>query len=627
MPPSAKCQAPPLRDVAAQLRRLQENPADFRLHLGIATALFAAGLRKEALATLQHAGALAARDSARWREIASVLTQAGARAPAITALQQALAIEPTHRPTRLALAGLLRDDHRTADALALLAPLLPEADAAVLRLHGQLCSDTGDFATASASFGQAHRLRPSDTGLALEFARSCARAGRAAEGLVLARSCTQVVPDAPIAWLIRGLCAEDLAEAETSFRRALKLNPKYVDAANQLARRLCEAGRATEALAELAALIAGDPDNAEAHHSRGIVLERLDRLPEAYAAFGRAVALNPAHADARKGYNACGHTLMDRALALLHAGDFTAGWAAYEWRRQSDQMQPHPYARLPSWPADQPRHGHLLVWSEQGIGDEIMFTSLLPLLIPLVDRITLACNPRLQPLFARSFPGIVTIAQPTDPREPHRVVEADWQIPIGSIPARFWSSSPPSGLGQVPLQPDPARVAELRTRYGAERGPLVGLSWFTKNARNGAERSVPPEDLFAACHDLPAQFVSLQYGDTATARTAASAAGVDLLCDNQLDTWNDLDGFAAQIAAMDAVLTIDNSTVHFAGALGRPTWLLVPTPADWRWRAEGDTTPWYPSVHIHRRAAGSGWSPVVGQALTEINAALACNGF
>ena len=97
MPPSAKCQAPPLRDVAAQLRRLQEHPADFRLHLGIATALFAAGLRKEALATLQHAGALAARDSARWREIASVLTQAGARAPAITALQQALAIEPTPR--------------------------------------------------------------------------------------------------------------------------------------------------------------------------------------------------------------------------------------------------------------------------------------------------------------------------------------------------------------------------------------------------------------------------------------------------------------------------------------------------------------------------------------------------
>ncbi|HQF39676.1 MAG TPA: tetratricopeptide repeat protein, partial [Opitutaceae bacterium] len=568
--------------------------------------------------TLQRAGALAARDPIRWREIAIVLTTVGARAPAITALQQALKIEPTHRATRLALAGLLRDDHRTADALALLAPLLEQADAAVLRLHGQLCADSGDYPTATTSFAKAHRLRPSDTGLALEFARSCSRAGRAAEGLVLARSCTHAAPAAPVAWLIRGLCAEDLAEAETSFRRALKLNPKYVEATSQLARRLCEAGRATEALAELDAFLAHTPDNAEAHHSRGIVLERLDRLAEAYAAYGRAVALDPAHAEAKKGYNACGHTLMDRALALLHAGDFTAGWAAYEWRRQSDQMQPHPYAQLPDWPAGQPRHGHLLVWSEQGIGDEIMFTSLLPLLIPLVDRITLACNPRLQPLFARSFPAIVTIAQPTDPREPHPEVEADWQIPIGSIPARFWTSAPPPGLGQVSLQPDPAQVAELRTRYGAERRPLVGLSWFTQNARNGAERSISPDTLFAACHGVPAQFVSLQYGDTAAARAAATAAGVDLICDPQLDTWNDLDGFAAQIAAMDAVLTIDNSTVHFAGALGRPTWLLVPTPADWRWRAEGDTTPWYPSVNIHRRSADSVWEPTIIRALAEI---------
>ena len=117
---------------------------------------------------------------------------------------------------------------------------------------------------------------------------------------------------------------------------------------------------------------------------------------------------------------------------------------------------------------------------------------------------------------------------------------------------------------------------------------------------------------------LPARFLSLQYGDCQADLAIAVAAGLDIFADPTIDPLVDLDGFAAQVSAVDAVISIDNSTAHFAGALGRPAWILLPTPCDWRWGLENARSPWYASVRLHRRMPGEAWPDLLRRLVSEL---------
>jgi ADP-heptose:LPS heptosyltransferase len=106
-------------------------------------------------------------------------------------------------------------------------------------------------------------------------------------------------------------------------------------------------------------------------------------------------------------------------------------------------------------------------------------------------------------------------------------------------------------------------------------------------------------------------FVSLQYGDCREAVTEVrDRLGISIHIDPSVDALTDLDSFASQVAAVDLVLSIDNATVHMAGALGRPVWTLLPFAPDWRWGAQGDTTPWYPTMRLFRQTVAGNWSGV-----------------
>jgi ADP-heptose:LPS heptosyltransferase len=108
------------------------------------------------------------------------------------------------------------------------------------------------------------------------------------------------------------------------------------------------------------------------------------------------------------------------------------------------------------------------------------------------------------------------------------------------------------------------------------------------------------------------RFVNLQYGDCAAdLATVRQRLGIEILHDDAIDPLSDMDGFAAQVAAMDLVVSIDNSTVHLAGALGKPTWVLLPYVPDWRWLLDRDDSPWYGSVKLYRQCEDRNWEPVL----------------
>jgi hypothetical protein len=295
------------------------------------------------------------------------------------------------------------------------------------------------------------------------------------------------------------------------------------------------------------------------------------------------------------------------ALAQLLQGDFAAGWRNFEWRwRSKDHDTPSRVYSQPLWTGQKLRSGHLLIWGEQGVGDEIMFAGLLPDVLRTGNRCILECDARLQPLFARSFPAIDVISRPAPGHSPFSA-----HLPSGSMPGLFRTTSAAFASTTCPyLFADPAQRNRFRARYGDGKR-LIGLAWSTNNRKTGRNRSIDLSSFAGLFSHSDIRWVSLQYGDHGELEAQATAAGVPLLIDREVDQLSNIDLFAAQVAAMNLVITIDNSTAHLAGALGVPAWVLLPFASDWRWLTGREDSPWYPTMRLFRQSQPRDWQSVI----------------
>jgi tetratricopeptide (TPR) repeat protein len=352
------------------------------------------------------------------------------------------------------------------------------------------------------------------------------------------------------------------------------------------------------------------PGYAQAHYNLGCVLQSLGRLDEAFAHYEKALQWQPDFPQARFGH----------ALAQIFNGQYDPGWRNYESRWQSiDHDTPLRNYPQPWWKGETLPSGRLLLWGEQGVGDEIMFAGLIPDALRTGNKLLLDCDRRLQPLFARSFPEVEVIAD-LDSLAPAVKEEIAAHLPTGSLPGLFRAEEPAFAATTSPyLKPAPASQAMFRTRY-ADGRRVIGLAWYTSNQKTGRKRSI---DLarFAPLFRIPGiRWVSLQYGDFDRLQEQVSTARAPLFIDRSVNQLADLDLFAAQVAAMDLVITIDNSTAHLSGALGIPTWLLLPFVPDWRWLQKGGSSSWYPNLRLFRQPALNDWQPVLQTVETGLQA-------
>jgi hypothetical protein len=347
--------------------------------------------------------------------------------------------------------------------------------------------------------------------------------------------------------------------------------------------------------------LALQPNYAVAQYNLGCAQHALGNVDEALVRYSRALALQPDYVDA--GFR--------ESLAQLLKGDFTSGWRNYEKRWQSKDhhtsMRGNPQ---PLWTGKKLGSGRLLIWGEQGVGDEIMFAGLMPDAIRTGNRCLLDCDPRLQPLFARSFPGIEVLSGHVSEHDGAQLDIAA-HLPSGSLPSLFRASKAAFAATTSPyLIADPAERDRFRARY-ADGRKLVGLAWFTKNQKTGRNRSIDLSLLAPLFARSDIRWVSLQYGDHDALQNQAAAASAPILIDRSVDQFADIDVFAAQIAALDMVITIDNSTAHLAGALGVPAWVLLPFARDWRWLRARQDSPWYPTLRLFRQPEPGDWQSVV----------------
>jgi tetratricopeptide (TPR) repeat protein len=432
-----------------------------------------------------------------------------------------------------------------------------------------------------------------------------------------------------------------LDDAERMYREVLEVDPNHADATHLLGMIAFQTGRLDLAVETIRKAIAAHPAAASYHSNLGNVLQAQDKLDEAAASYRQALTLRPGLPETHVNLGNVLRELGDvdgalaafrRAIALkpdlaeahvaeattlLLQGDFAAGWHGFElrWRTQ-DYDTPMRIYPQPYWNGEPLASGRLLIWGEQGIGDEIMFAGLLPDIIRSGTSLALECDRRLAPLFARSFPSVRVIFA-YDPVE-----DADLEIaahlPSGSLPRIFRSSRAAFGAATSPyLTADPVERKTFRAQYQDGR-PLIGIAWWTRNAKSGRKRSIDLATLAPLFADPRPKWISLQYGEHATLESETQAAGAPIFVDGTVNQLENIDRFASQVAAMDLVITIDNSAAHLSAALGVPTWLLLPFAPDWRWMLDADTSPWYPTMRIFRQPRLGDWESVVRDVRTAL---------
>ncbi|MDE2210870.1 MAG: tetratricopeptide repeat protein, partial [Betaproteobacteria bacterium] len=386
------------------------------------------------------------------------------------------------------------------------------------------------------------------------------------------------------------------AEALPLLERAAALVPREPEFHNNLGLALAALDRNDDAVAAYRRSLAQKPDHATAWNNLGLALQAMNRLPEAIEAYRRALAYAPAFA----------HAHWNLALALLAHGDEAEGWREYEWRLSLPELGgragPPP---APRWQGEDLAGKTLLLTTEQGLGDAIHFVRYASALAARGARVVVQTPPALQRLLA-SAPGVASTITADDAPP-----ECDFSIPLLSVPGALGASSNDPDCTVPYLRVDAARRADVAARIAGIAGGSrrIGIAWSgSRQNANDGRRSIPLSALVRLFALPGIAWFSLQKGagEEQIAQVPAAAAALALL-----DARNDFDGTAGMVDVLDAVVSVDTSIAHLAGALGKPVHVLLPFAPDWRWGITGDTTPWYPTARLHRQPATGDWASVI----------------
>jgi len=389
------------------------------------------------------------------------------------------------------------------------------------------------------------------------------------------------------------------AEAAAEYRAALAIAPTNRQALENLGVALQDLGDSNAAADAYREALLLDPGSAIANQNLGTLLGNLGDTDAARAHFARALARHPAYGDA--------HT--KNAWMLLLEGNFEDGWKEYEWRVHAETFTANNPIRVvpyPRWDGSPLDGKTILINPEQGIGDEIMFASCYSEVIAAAEHVVIECDPRLAELLARSFPEATVLAaeRSSDFRWSAALPAIDWRIPAGSLPRFYRSTLESFGAGSPYLRPDPALQAAWRERVATLAGPLtVGLSWRGgRDPRSGAARSVALQEWLPILRSTGATFVNVQYGDhAAEIESVEREHRVRLHTLEGIDALRNVDEFVALLSVLDLVISIDNSTVFMAAAVGTRVWALLPSSGEWRWLKERSTSPWYGAATLFRQ--------------------------
>ncbi|MBF0194183.1 MAG: tetratricopeptide repeat protein [Magnetococcales bacterium] len=440
---------------------------------------------------------------------------------------------------------------------------------------------------------------------------------------------------------------DKLDEAALNIKKAILIQPNYAQAHSNLALTQQKKGMLNDAITSCKKAIAIDPMFAQAHYNMAITLQELGKLKKAVKSYQKAIAINPNYTDA---YNNLGNAFKEQgkvadaiksykktitldpncadahhnlSLAQLLIGDFKNGWRNYNLRFNCSQFNMVRYLKHEKalYEGGDVSNKKILLWSEQGVGESILFSSMIPDLIAQGADIVLECDKRLIPLFSRSFPKIKCIENADPYKVANQYEKFDYITPSGNLCRWFREDVNAHKNLHGYLKASTKKTAAIRKRYTKNKNKkIIGIAWHSKNKIHGADKSINLQQLLPLLKLPNVVFVNLQYGDTTSQRDdLTKKSGVKIIHDETIDQMVDIDSFAAQIAAMDMVVTISNTTAHISGALGVPTILMLAANPLWYWMIDRKDSPWYSSISIVRQKTGGEWKQVIEYVTNEVN--------
>ena len=339
------------------------------------------------------------------------------------------------------------------------------------------------------------------------------------------------------------------------------------------------------------------PEFIECHFHLALCYEFIGKIKDALNKYDECLKINPNYDLA----------LFNKSQLLLAINFFDEGWELYQ-KRWSLKKNLGRYFFNPKQELliDSHFEKDIFIWAEQGVGDQILFASMLNDFNSLYKKITVSADKRLVSLFKRSFPKIKFIDQ-----EKYLTVTFDRHLPMGNI-GKFVRKDMNDFQKQKPsyLFEDKSLKNKFLSRFDKSKKIKCGLSWTSKNLKYGESKSLNFDTLAKYLNKEKFYYINLEYiQNQKEINNAIDKYHFDIYGAFEIDKFNDLESFAALVACCDLVVTISNVTAHFAGAMGIKTVLLVPYSYGrfWYW-SDNEKSKWYPSVKIIRQKDQFGWS-------------------
>ncbi len=544
-------------------------------------------------------------------------------------------------------------------------------NAEVLHLLGTIAHQVEKYDLAINLINQAIEIDPNRSSFFNNLGLTLQKRERFKEAIQAYKQAIELNSESAESYYNLGLLLQEQnrsSEAIQAYQDAIEINPNYSKAYNNLGSILKTQGKFEEAIQAYRQAIKNSPSYSQAHNNLGIALSDQGKLEEAIQAYQNVLKINPNHLEACNSlgivlkdlgkinsnhgptYNNLGNALRDQGklekavqaykqaieinpqfpeahhnlgTSLFLAGDFENCWKHYEWRWQCPNTHLSLKERhLPQrrWEGSELTDTSILVWAEQGVGDQITFASMFPSLLQAGAKVIVECEQRLIPLFKRSFPEIRFYPQESLPHAQLFDTNINYQIPMGSLGRWFRADQDSfSRNKQSYLKACPEETEKRRRKYQelSNGSMLVGISWKSAGPDQSwsESRSIPLNDYWASVLSYEdCYFINLQYGDVKRELELLKLeTGLAIYSDQEVYALEDLDNFAAQVSALDLVISIDNTTVHIAGALGQRVWTLLPHIPYWRWMRDGEDTLWYKNMRLFRQDHIGDWSGVFQQ--------------
>ena len=540
-----------------------------------------AGLPKQAVTLLEKAAKFRPNDVGILNDLGMALEAVGDVEGSRVMFEKALEIEPAHASALVNLARFFLADGQPNAAL-----------------------DAADKAIRTQSLlVKAHNVR----------GNSLKNLDRPNEALLAYDTSLALEPDSPEVLLNKGILLYEMKEFEEAkeiYQRVLKItgngSTQWADATMGLGLIESDTGDLASAINVYDQVISVRHNHVLSLVNRGVAKAKLGQIEAAASDYAAALEIDP---DCSEASHKLGH------LQLLQ-GQWAKGWDGYESRwHVSSNISDRRDRGLPMWKGNlQVPNQKVLIWGEQGLGDQILFASMLPELVKRGVQVVVEIDPRLVPLLSSYSTTMPIFGYDAIP--PEVITEVSSQLPIGSLGRVCRSSRDDFPEPCRYLDVDSHLVLSFEKKYEAlAQGRLkVGIAWESINPSIGAAKSLPLRHWSPILKEKDLFFVSLQYGDCAQeVKAVEKETGVPIYVDSDFDPMQSLVDAAAQVASLDLIIATSGTVVHLAGALGKETWLMIPAVPEWRWGLTGDESLWYRHVKIFRQNQPGQWSGAISK--------------